>query len=70
MADDIGVTDRTISNYELDSTRVPKLVVKQYALRTGVPVEWLMGETFRPEGTTLTTTDCYSSYSGLKKEAA
>lgn len=41
MADDIGMTDRTISNYELDQTRVPKLVVQQYALRTGVPIEWL-----------------------------
>lgn len=50
MADDIGVTPRTISNYELDATRAPKLVIRQYALRTGVPVAWLEGGTFHPEG--------------------
>lgn len=50
MADDIGCTERTISSYELDQTRVPKLVIRQYALRTGVPLEWLRGEIYHPEG--------------------
>lgn len=70
MADDIGVTDRTISNYELDSTRPPKLVIKQYALRTGVPIEWLTDEIFPSEGTTLTNSDCYSSFRDLEEVAA
>jgi len=42
MAASIGVTDRTVSNYELDSTRAPKLVINHYALLTGVSVEWLL----------------------------
>jgi transcriptional regulator with XRE-family HTH domain len=41
MAADIGRSERTIRNYETDSTRAPLLVVKQYAMRTQVPYEWL-----------------------------
>lgn len=41
MAADIGRTRRTISNYESDSTPAPVLVLRQYAMRTGVPLAWL-----------------------------
>jgi transcriptional regulator with XRE-family HTH domain len=42
MAEDIGRTIHTISNYERDFTKAPLLVIRQYALRTGVPFEWLL----------------------------
>lgn len=41
LADDFGVSARTVSNYENDQTRAPKLVIREYALRCRVPVEWL-----------------------------
>jgi transcriptional regulator with XRE-family HTH domain len=41
MAADVGRTVHTISNYERDFTRAPLLVIRQYALRTGVPLTWL-----------------------------
>lgn len=44
MAVEIGRTARTVRNYELDATPAPLLVVRQYALRCGVPVEWLRDE--------------------------
>lgn len=69
MAQSIGCTTRTISNYELDQTRPPKLVINHYALMTGVPIEWLMGETFHPEGTNLTVSDCYSVPEWLEEAA-
>jgi DNA-binding XRE family transcriptional regulator len=43
MANDIGRTRRTISNYESDSTTAPLLVLRQYAVRCGVPLDWLTG---------------------------
>lgn len=42
MAADIGRTRRTISNYESGSTEAPLLVLRQYALRTGVPLDWIV----------------------------
>ena len=41
MADDIGRTRHTISNYERDVTTAPLLVLRQYAMRTQVPIEWI-----------------------------
>lgn len=41
MATDIGRTVHTISNYERDFTRAPLLVLRQYAMRCNVPLEWL-----------------------------
>lgn len=69
MAASIGCSDRTVSNYELDQTRPPKLVINHYALMTGVPIEWLMNESFHPEGTTATTTDCYPAFLDLVEAA-
>lgn len=42
MAADIGRTRHTISNYERDVTRAPLLVLRLYALRTQVPLDWLL----------------------------
>ena len=42
MADVIGRTPRTVANYENGDTIAPKLVVREYALRCGVPYSWLM----------------------------
>jgi transcriptional regulator with XRE-family HTH domain len=33
---------KTVGNYENDKTRAPKLVVREYALRCGVPMHWLL----------------------------
>lgn len=43
MADIIGVARNTISNYVNDHTEPSKLALKEWALRTGVSVEWLEG---------------------------
>ena len=59
MAAGCGVTERTISNYELDQTKVPKLVVAYYAARCDVSYDWLCND-FHPEGTTIPITECYS----------
>lgn len=42
MAVVIDVSGRTIGNYENDRTPVRGPVVKAWAMRTGVPVEWLL----------------------------
>ena len=41
MAVVIDVTARTIGNYENDRTPVRGPVIKEWAMRTGVPYEWL-----------------------------
>jgi len=41
MAEDIGRTPHTIGNYENGKTKAPLLVLRQYAIRTGVPLEWI-----------------------------
>ena len=45
MAALLEVTDRTIRNYESDARPIkrPSLVV--WSIRTGVPVEWITGDT-------------------------
>lgn len=40
MADALGVSRQTIGNYTSGrTTRIPKLALKEWALRTGVPLE-------------------------------
>ena len=41
MAEVIDVSARTIGNYENDRTPVRGPVMSEWALRTGVPVEWI-----------------------------
>lgn len=65
MAEDIGCTDRTISNYELDQTRVPKLVVNQYALRCRVPIEWLVSGDDGGDGGVRTTGAVTTRYAAV-----
>lgn len=56
MARDIGRTRRTISNYESDSTQAPLLVLRQYAIRTGVPLVWIQcGDSDGDGGSTATS---------------
>lgn len=50
MAAEIGRTERTIRNYEAGVTQVPLLVIRQYAWRCGVPVDWLEGGDSPPNG--------------------
>ena len=42
MAESIGRTVRTITNYEADETTIPRLVSERYETLTGVPIEWLL----------------------------
>lgn len=41
FADDLGVSRTTISNAERGARRPSRLVMRAWALRTGVPVAWL-----------------------------
>lgn len=42
LGDEIDVSRNTVVNYETGSTqRLKAIVLKQWALRTGVPYEWL-----------------------------
>ncbi len=54
MADELGMTRGTVSRWMNDHGAPPRpAYVKLWALRTGVPVEWLMtGEVSHPNGPT------------------
>lgn len=43
MAERLGVSERTIRNYENESVHVTRLIALAYAAETDVPVDWLMG---------------------------
>lgn len=46
FAREIGVSRNTVGNAETDSVRVRRITLRAWAMRTGVPVEWLeTGET-------------------------
>jgi transcriptional regulator with XRE-family HTH domain len=40
MADRLGVSERTIRNYENEAVRVTRSIVLAYAAETMVPVDW------------------------------
>ena len=44
MAEHLGVSRNTVTNYEHDNTRPPLMAIRAYAAETGVPIEWLIGE--------------------------
>ncbi len=49
LADRIGVARQTINNYERGrTTNYRRIVMNQWALATGVPVEWLTEGTVGP----------------------
>ena len=52
FAEEIGVSRGTVSNYESGAvTRLGKLQLRAWALRTGVPLEWLQtGENPHQDG--------------------
>lgn len=41
MAEYLGVERNTVGNYINDRTRIPGPALKLWAMRTGVPLEWL-----------------------------
>lgn len=50
MADELGMARTSLSRWLNDRGTPPRAVfVKQWALRTGVPVEWLMHGTVEPQ---------------------
>ena len=51
LADEIGISVRTVSRYETDQITNPRrIVVRQWALRTGVPADWLAPALFKLRG--------------------
>ncbi|HXI18753.1 MAG TPA: helix-turn-helix transcriptional regulator [Chloroflexota bacterium] len=48
LADEIGISRQTVSNYETGSSHPRKIVLKAWALASGVPLEWLMDGTRPP----------------------
>ncbi|MBM9464631.1 helix-turn-helix transcriptional regulator [Aeromicrobium sp. YIM 150415] len=41
FADEIGISPKSVNNYEGDHVEPRKVVMNAWALRTGVPVQWL-----------------------------
>lgn len=41
LAEDMGVSRQTVSNYERGLVKPRRIVLKAWALRTGAPMEWL-----------------------------
>lgn len=41
FAAEIDVSPRSVSNYESEAVTPKKIVLKAWALRTGVPLEWI-----------------------------
>lgn len=41
LADELGIARSSVANYEAGTTSPRRIVLKAYALRTRVPVEWL-----------------------------
>lgn len=41
LAQDIGISRNTVANYEHGKTKARRPVILAWAVRTGVPVEWL-----------------------------
>lgn len=56
MADALDVSRNTIGNYIAGRTKPSRLQVKEWAVRTGAPLEWLLTgrESVGPEPTTST----------------
>jgi transcriptional regulator with XRE-family HTH domain len=61
MAHELGVTDRTVQNYESDRTPPKRSALLAYAQLTGVPLWWLEGDD--PPGDTVTLREhwCFRS---------
>ena len=62
FADEIGVARNTVSSAENGRHRPSKLVVKAWAMRTGVPYEWIM--TGQAPDTPDPTNPCLSGCEG------
>lgn len=41
MADELGLSRNTLTNYLHDKTRIPRPTLIVWAIRTGVPLQWL-----------------------------
>ena len=50
FAELIGVSKRTVSNYECENTHPKVIVLRAWAMATGVPVEWLQTGKEPPTG--------------------
>lgn len=57
MADELGVSRNTVGNYLAGRTMPHKAVLRVWAMRCGVPFEWLAGVEVTPK---LTIDECYS----------
>lgn len=51
MADALGVSRQTVSNYTAGRTRPSKLAIREWSMRTGAPLAWILTGQFPDEGT-------------------
>lgn len=61
LAERIDISRRTVGNYESDRVEARMIVLKQWALATGVDLAWLIGTT-RPGGSDASMVNYYSLY--------
>lgn len=57
LAERIDVSRRTIGNYEAGRVEPRMIVLKQWALATGVDLSWLLGTTRPGNGTGMVNND-------------
>lgn len=50
FAEMIGISKSSVSNYERDNTRPRIIVLRAWAMATGVPMEWLQTGKEPPQG--------------------
>lgn len=60
LAERIDVSRRTISNYETERVEARMIVLKQWALATGVDLSWLLGSTRPSDGGEGTVNSYYA----------
>lgn len=60
LAERIDVSRRTISNYETERVEARMIVLKQWALATGVDLSWLLGTTRPNDGASGTVNSYYA----------
>jgi transcriptional regulator with XRE-family HTH domain len=68
FAEIFGCTPKTVGNYENGRTRAPKLVIREYALRCGVPIAWLESGV-EPPDLPPSVTDGYRTVVALRRVA-
>ena len=59
FAAEIDISPRSVSNYESEAVAPKRLVLKAWAMRTGVPFEWIVNGDINPGNDGISVKDCY-----------